>query len=80
MCLLSTEIYFGFCDRYLIQIVLCYKISPRLILVKQSTKQIFNTENKPDNSITKKVVVVCGFVCLHVNPCITLQSKTNAAH
>ena len=43
---------FGVCDWYLIQIVLCYKISPRLILVKQSTKpKSFNTENKPDYSI-----------------------------
>ena len=49
---ISMEIYFGFCDWYLIQIVLCYKISPRLILVKQSTKpKFFNTENKPDYGI-----------------------------
>ena len=49
---------FGFCDWYLIQIVLCYKISLRLIFVKQSTKpKFFNTENKPDYGSLTVVVV-----------------------
>ena len=43
--LISTEIYFGFWDcSYLIQIVLCYKISPRLILVKQESGEPRSTD------------------------------------